>query len=302
MERALCQRNTIPNASAVVFRKPAEIEERGDLETLRLGGDWLFYAMRIRRGKIAYVPEPLNGHRHHDRSVRIGFERAVELFEEQLRVKARIFESFPVSAGAICGSLARGFAEYADRLRGIDGVPPMTEHPALFPHLDRIRAGFEARVRAAGGPRLLIVVSGLGDRSGNRILIRWAAEMARPFPVFLANATPGELDPVMALAIDESIIPLEGPPGVRSWSWDEDLDPRRAAVLRELVRFHRIDAVHAHGDAAEELVRAAGLDPTVRRIDDLRTLARPRHRQDRPAPMPAARPPARGRARRASTG
>ena len=150
VERALSQRNTIPNASAVVFRKPAEIEEREDLETLRLGGDWLFYAMRIRRGKIAYVPEPLNGHRHHDRSVRAGFERAIELFEEQLRVKARIFESFPVSATAISGSLARGFAEYADRMRGLDPRPPMTEHPALIPHLDRLRAAFRARVGAAG--------------------------------------------------------------------------------------------------------------------------------------------------------
>ena len=72
---ALSQRNTIPNASAVVFRKPGVLEERKDLETLRLGGDWLFYAMRIRRGKISYLPASLNDHRHHDRSVRSGFER-----------------------------------------------------------------------------------------------------------------------------------------------------------------------------------------------------------------------------------
>ena len=115
VERALSQRNTIPNASAVVFRKPEVLDEREDLERLRLGGDWLFYAMRIRRGKIAYIPESLNGHRHHDGTVRNAFERAVALFEEQLAVKARIFELFPVSAGAISCSMARSFVDYFDR-------------------------------------------------------------------------------------------------------------------------------------------------------------------------------------------
>ena len=168
VERALSQRNTIPNASAVLFRKPARIEERADLETLRLSGDWLFYAMRIRRGKIAYVPEPLNGHRHHGGTVRSAFERAVELFEEQLQVKARIFESFPVTAGAIASSLARGFAEYVDRTRGLGPHPAMTEHPRLAPHLDRLRNLFRARLPARQDVRVLIVLSGVTDGPGAR--------------------------------------------------------------------------------------------------------------------------------------
>ncbi len=139
VELALSQRNTIPNASAVVFRRPNAVEERDELETLKLAGDWLFYAMRIRRGKIAYIPEPLNGHRHHERTVRSGFERAVELFEEQLLVKRRLFEAFPVTAGAISGSMARSFAEYAERTRELGPRVSMMEHPRLRPRIDCIR-------------------------------------------------------------------------------------------------------------------------------------------------------------------
>jgi hypothetical protein len=278
VELALSQRNTIPNASAVVFRKPDGLEERDDLETLRLGGDWLFYAMRIRRGKIAYVPEPLNGHRHHDRTVRSAYERSVELFEEQLRVKARIFETFPVTATAISGSMARGFVEYADRMQGLDSRPVMTDHPLLGPHLDRLRAAFDARVGARQGDRILIVVSGVTDRPEYSATILLANALARRFPVFLCNALPGVLDPEAAGRVDERIVLLEGTLGLRPWSWDGDprtdasegeaTSSRRAEVIGELIRFHRIAAIHAQGRWAEELVAAAGLQPAILRIRD----------------------------------
>jgi glycosyltransferase involved in cell wall biosynthesis len=273
VERALSQRNTIPNASAVVFRKPAEIEERADLESLRLGGDWLFYAMRIRRGKIAYVPEPLNGHRHHDRTVRSGFERAVELFEEQLRVKARIFETFPVTATAISGSMARGFAEYAERMEGLGPLPAMTEHLRLRPHIDRLRAIFRARVNDRLGQRILVVLSGVTCDAEQSEAIGLANEHAGRCPVFLCNALPSVLDPSAASRIDERVILLEGTLGLLPWSCDGHprLDPRagaamsrrRADVVRELVRFHRIGAIHSQGPWADHLLGVAGVDREI---------------------------------------
>ena len=266
VELALSQRNTIPNASAVVFRRPAEIEERGDLESLRLAGDWLFYAMRIRRGKIAYVPEPLNGHRHHDRTVRNGFERAPGLFEEQLRVKARIFESFPVTATAISGSMARGFAEYADRMRGIDSHPPMTEHPRLASHLDRLRAAFRARVGERPDPRVLIVLSGVTDRPEHREIIRLANSLVDRCSVILCNAVPDVLDPAAAARIDERIVLLEGTLGRLPWS---EVGGHRPAVIRELIRFHEMGGVQTQGPPAEELLDDAGLEPAVSRLVDL---------------------------------
>src|SRR5262249_47400600 len=51
-ELALSQKNTIPNASAVVFRRPRCLDFAAELQGLRFSGDWLFYAMQIRTGRI----------------------------------------------------------------------------------------------------------------------------------------------------------------------------------------------------------------------------------------------------------
>jgi glycosyltransferase involved in cell wall biosynthesis len=260
VELALSQRNTIPNASAVVFRRAYEIEEREDLDNLKLAGDWLFYAMRIRRGKIAYIPESLNGHRHHDRTVRSGFERSVELFEEQLRVKRRIFEAFPVTAGAISGSMARSFAEYADRMCELGPRPSMAEHPRLRRHIDRIRDLARTRQPAGEDRRILVVLSGVSDEPGCRAAIRRANGLAGRFRVFLCNALSGVLDPRVALGVDPRIVLLEGAVGIRPWSREGELLPssRRAEIIRELIAFHRIDVIHAIGEPARRLVSAAG--------------------------------------------
>ena len=68
-ELALSQKNTIPNASAVVFRRPAQLDFEEELVKLRFAGDWYFYAMLIRTGKFAYLPEVLNFYRRHDDTV-----------------------------------------------------------------------------------------------------------------------------------------------------------------------------------------------------------------------------------------
>jgi glycosyltransferase involved in cell wall biosynthesis len=62
--------NTIPNASAVVFRKATFERVGGADEDLVLGGDWKLWAAMALTGKVAYVSEPLNYFRFHDASVR----------------------------------------------------------------------------------------------------------------------------------------------------------------------------------------------------------------------------------------
>jgi hypothetical protein len=62
--------NTIPNASAAVFRKAAYERAGGADENLRLCGDWKVWAAMALRGSIAYVSDPLNYFRSHDQSVR----------------------------------------------------------------------------------------------------------------------------------------------------------------------------------------------------------------------------------------
>jgi glycosyltransferase involved in cell wall biosynthesis len=66
----LVRRNTIPNASSVLFRK--EVYERvgGADESLVYCGDWKLWASMALTGAIAYVGKPLNYYRWHESSVR----------------------------------------------------------------------------------------------------------------------------------------------------------------------------------------------------------------------------------------
>jgi glycosyltransferase involved in cell wall biosynthesis len=68
--RYLLFRNTIPNFSAVVFRKKI-FEEIGYAdESMRLSGDWFIWIKMLMRCDIAYVAAPLNYYRQHGASVR----------------------------------------------------------------------------------------------------------------------------------------------------------------------------------------------------------------------------------------
>jgi glycosyltransferase involved in cell wall biosynthesis len=62
--------NTVPNASAVVFRKATFERVGGADENFRLCGDWKLWVAMALTGKIAYLGEPLNYYRSHDTSVR----------------------------------------------------------------------------------------------------------------------------------------------------------------------------------------------------------------------------------------
>lgn len=60
----LAFRNTIPNASAVVFRR--SIVSDLDIRTsFRYAGDWIFWIKLLRKGGVAYNSEPLNYFRCH---------------------------------------------------------------------------------------------------------------------------------------------------------------------------------------------------------------------------------------------
>ena len=71
----LVQRNTIPNASAVLFRREVYLRVGGADESMVLCGDWKLWAAMALTGKIAYVSEPLNYFRFHGTSVRVKSQR-----------------------------------------------------------------------------------------------------------------------------------------------------------------------------------------------------------------------------------
>jgi hypothetical protein len=68
--RCLLVKNSIPNASAVVFRRSAYNEAGGASEHLRLCGDWVAWARLLARGRVRYTAQPLNYFRAHESTVR----------------------------------------------------------------------------------------------------------------------------------------------------------------------------------------------------------------------------------------
>jgi hypothetical protein len=69
-QRYLVWKNTIPNASAVLFRRSAFLASGGAPEELRLTGDWMTWARILCEGEVAYTEKPLNYFRQHDSTVR----------------------------------------------------------------------------------------------------------------------------------------------------------------------------------------------------------------------------------------
>jgi glycosyltransferase involved in cell wall biosynthesis len=59
---ALGVKNTIPNASSVVFKRPVDMPLLDDESwlSMRAAGDWVFYLHVLRGGKIAYRPDAIN--------------------------------------------------------------------------------------------------------------------------------------------------------------------------------------------------------------------------------------------------
>jgi len=85
LSRSLSIKNTIPNVSAVVFKKDVLQNAldtcSDDLLKLNVVGDWLVYAEILRNGSIGYVAESLNTHRRHQTSASMATTREQQLTE-----------------------------------------------------------------------------------------------------------------------------------------------------------------------------------------------------------------------------
>ncbi len=93
--------NTVPNASAVVFRRSVYESVGGADETLRLCGDWKLWMALALEGKVAYLGEPLNYFRWHDKSVRsMTNKRALDVAEE-IQVTRWILDRVAPTAAAL---------------------------------------------------------------------------------------------------------------------------------------------------------------------------------------------------------
>ena len=79
-------RNTIPNASAVIFKKQ-NAQECIPTE-MRYCGDWLFWINLLKSGDIVYIAKPLNYFRKHSETTRIdkNFDNEKERYQEYFKI------------------------------------------------------------------------------------------------------------------------------------------------------------------------------------------------------------------------
>lgn len=85
--------NTIPSASAVLFRRDAYRRAGAADPSFRIAGDWLQWMRLIAPEDVAYLPEPLSQSRIHAASQRAATASNGRLESETLRVQQRIAEA-----------------------------------------------------------------------------------------------------------------------------------------------------------------------------------------------------------------
>ena len=104
VDAALGVKNTIPNVSAVLFRREALLDTlRTDIEEVagyRIAGDWLVYLKLLGKGKVLFSPESLNQHRRHGSSVTLGSAAALH-YDEVARVQKTARTLFKLSPRTI---------------------------------------------------------------------------------------------------------------------------------------------------------------------------------------------------------
>lgn len=95
--RYLLFRNTIPNLSAVVFRREVFEQAGGADEALHLVGDQLTWIRMLLISDVAFVAEPLNHFRHHPGTIRSRVRRAGLGVLGNYQIAAYLREALPLT-------------------------------------------------------------------------------------------------------------------------------------------------------------------------------------------------------------
>ncbi|MFZ2038564.1 MAG: glycosyltransferase [Minisyncoccia bacterium] len=93
---AMCIKNTIPNVSAVLFKKTNfNTEVLTKLYEFKASGDWYFYLTLLKKGDIAYCSKNLNFHRRHTKSI-TGHHGTQQRYQELVSIQNHIMGNYDV--------------------------------------------------------------------------------------------------------------------------------------------------------------------------------------------------------------
>jgi len=185
--------NSIPNASAVMFRKfRPEPEFVQELTAMRLCGDWYFYVRAMRGGLVGFSAALLNDHRRHGNTVTHRLEGSLRYFSELATVRGylgRTYRQNPQTQARIAEFLDQDIARF---------------------HVAEPEALPQVPAQAKAMPSLLMVAPDLSPGGGQVFAISVANEWARRGGrVVLLNVGNQPSHPAMLAKIAPEVILLE---------------------------------------------------------------------------------------------
>ena len=244
---SMCFKNTMPNASAVMFRRKAVKSDCiSRLRKYRLVGDWLLYFSVLKEGKVAFIPEAINYHRRHSGTITSKIEKEDRHAQEILDLKQYIFDHPFIDANSISESVGRTIDDYysLDKRHGLGRVD-LTDNSSLTESLRQIKSDFDTKFfrNKSEGMSILFIVGDAEFGGGQIAGIRLANELAKNHRVFMCNARPWVWNDDLIGLVDSSVILLEGTLKPTVWSNNKE---QRLKVVQELVNFHQIDTIFSH--------------------------------------------------------
>ncbi len=134
---SLAIKNTIPNASAVVFKRDTISkvfnEKINEIKQYKNAGDWLVYIYMLNNGDIAYSSKSLNNHRRHDSSVTISNFDIGQL-AEIMAVQKMVRENFSLDSDTVRKANVYSETLYKQFRLETDAAPTIdrNEHLAIY--------------------------------------------------------------------------------------------------------------------------------------------------------------------------
>lgn len=126
VEAALAIKNTIPNVSAVLFRRKPLLDvldaQLDEIVRYRVAGDWIVYLKLLRNGKIFYSAHVCNRHRRHQRSVTLETHADMH-YREVVELQKLASATFSLSERSLKSAL-----DYRIRVSEHLGIGNIAEH------------------------------------------------------------------------------------------------------------------------------------------------------------------------------
>ncbi len=191
----LSQKNVIPNASSVIFRKSATKGIEKYLNDYQTVGDWFAYIYIIMQGKVNYSAEALNGHRRHGKSIIACQEKSALFAKEIMMIKTYLMDNF----------------EYGDKQLNKLMLSTLNENfdIRLVESDEELKTAYGNLIKLYKDKKtldnLLVILPDFEVGGGQAVGIRFANYFKKYYNVFILNAREGLETDYMKDMIDADV-------------------------------------------------------------------------------------------------